>query len=100
VDVSILLRRRNKIITGIDGRRVQGGREEGERKKEGTGSGIGRVKREVQRVREMNRNMWQNWGRALESPRCKGSEKFSGPNRDDISQNAQQREDRTCRDHL
>ena len=65
VDVSILHRKGNKIITGGPGRegpqRERGrGVEKGE-----TGSGMRMDKREVQRARKLNRNMWQygmrNW---------------------------------------
>jgi hypothetical protein len=55
VEVSMLLRRGNKII--MRGRGKKGsGRERGEGEK-GVGSGMGRNKREVQRVRKINRNM-------------------------------------------
>jgi hypothetical protein len=41
------------------------------------------------------------WGEEpLKSPRCQGSERFPGPNRDDINRNTQQRGDRTWRDHF
>jgi hypothetical protein len=52
VNASILHRRGDKIITGGRGREgeMRGG-------KRGTGSGIGRDRREVQRVRKLNRNM-------------------------------------------
>ena len=56
VYASILLRRGNKIITEDRGRKVPGGREVREGKK-GAGSGIGRDRRQVQRVRKSNRNM-------------------------------------------
>ena len=43
-----------------------------------------------------NSSRWKQ----LESPRCQGSKRFPGLNRDDISWNAQQREERTYRDHI
>jgi hypothetical protein len=51
MDASILHRRGNKIITVGRGKGNQGGREEGKGKR-GAGSGIGRDRREVQRVRK------------------------------------------------
>jgi hypothetical protein len=56
--VSILHRRGNKIITGGRGR--EGGswrKREGRGKKNRGRAGIGRNRREVQRVRKHNRNM-------------------------------------------
>ena len=41
-----------------------------------------------------------NWGQPLESQRCQECKRFLGLNRDDISQNIQQRVDRTGRDHI
>jgi len=55
VDASILLRRGNKIIMGGRGREGPW-RERGGRGKGGAGSGMGRDRRAVQRVRKMNRN--------------------------------------------
>jgi hypothetical protein len=66
VDASILHRRGNKIITR--GREKEGpGKEKGGGgKKRGTESRVGRDKREVQRVRKLNRGTQQwrigNWG--------------------------------------
>jgi hypothetical protein len=56
VNASILHRRGNKIITGG---RERGGpeRERGEERKKWAGSGIGRDRGEVHRVRKSNRNM-------------------------------------------
>ena len=55
VDTSFLLRRENKIIMGGRGRTWEG---EGKgRKKRGAGSGVGGDRREVQKVRKLNRNM-------------------------------------------
>jgi hypothetical protein len=57
VDASILHRRGNKIITGGRGRE-RPGRERIEcRENGGSGSGIGRDGRDVQRVEKSNRNM-------------------------------------------
>jgi hypothetical protein len=58
VDESILHRGENKIITGDRGREDLRGRVDGEEKR-GAGSGIGRDRRQVQRVRILNRNMLQ-----------------------------------------
>ena len=57
VDSSILHRTGNKMITG--GRKMGGpGRQRGGReKKVGPGTGTGRDRREIQRVRKMNKNM-------------------------------------------
>jgi hypothetical protein len=45
---------------------------------------MGQDRREVQRVRKLNRNVQQwgmrNWGQPLESPRCQGSKRLPGPN--------------------
>jgi hypothetical protein len=56
VDASILHRTGNKIITGGGGRK-RPGRETGGEGKSRAGTGIGRNRREVQRVRKLNRNM-------------------------------------------
>jgi hypothetical protein len=41
------------------------------------------------------------WGIGeVENPRCQGPKRFSGPNRDNISWNTQQRGERTCWDHI
>jgi hypothetical protein len=56
VDASILHRRGNKLITQGRGRKRPGRQIKGEGKR-GTGSGIRRDRREVQRVRKSNRNM-------------------------------------------
>ena len=57
--------------------------------KNGARPGIGRDRRKVQKVRKLNRNMYQwgieNWGYPLESPRLQGSQKLPGPNRNDLS---------------
>ena len=56
MDASILLRRDSKIMLG--GRGIEGpGRERGVGGKIGAGSGMGRDRRVVQRVRNMYRNM-------------------------------------------
>ena len=57
MDASIQLRRGNKIITGGRGREGLG-RERGRGRKRGTASHLGIVRREVQRVRKLNRNMY------------------------------------------
>ena len=54
VDVSNPLRRGNKIITGERGKDLGGKGERGN--KEVLGIGMGRDRREVQRVRRVNRN--------------------------------------------
>jgi hypothetical protein len=55
VDISVLLRRGNKIITGVrKGGNLRGIEGKGER---GAGLGMGRNSREVCRVRKMNQNM-------------------------------------------
>jgi hypothetical protein len=64
VNASVLLRRRKKILTGGIGREGSGresGREQGRAGKWGAGSGMGRDRREVGRVRKLNRTMEQ-WG--------------------------------------
>ena len=55
MDTSILLRRESKIITGGRGRK--GSRRERGIGREGEGSGMGRDRKEVQRVRNLSRNM-------------------------------------------
>jgi hypothetical protein len=58
VDTSTLHRRGNKIITGGRGREAGSWRKrEGRGKKNRGRAGIGRNRREVQRVRKHNRNM-------------------------------------------
>ena len=65
VDVSVLLRRGNKIISGSRGKE-RGGRDKGGEEKRGAGSGVGGNGRDVQRVRKLNRGVYQwgmgNWG--------------------------------------
>ena len=56
VDASILHRTGNKTITGGRGREGPG-REREEGGKREAGSGVGRDRREVQRVKKLNRNI-------------------------------------------
>jgi hypothetical protein len=55
VDTSILYRMGNKIITEARGR--EGGKEGGGEEKGEAETGIGRGRREVQRIRKLNRNI-------------------------------------------
>jgi hypothetical protein len=57
VDASILLRRKNKIITGGRGREGPGREREGGRGREVARSSMGSDRREVQKVRKFNRNI-------------------------------------------
>ena len=52
-----LHRRENKLITGSRWMEVTGREKEGEGKKEGTGLGIGKDRRQVLRVRKSKKNM-------------------------------------------
>jgi len=45
-----------KLLQGVEGGRELGGREDAERKRT-VGTSIGRDRKEVQRVRKLNRNM-------------------------------------------
>ena len=56
MNASILHGRANKIITGNRGRKGPG-REKAGGKKRGTGPGMGRDRKEDQRVRKLNINM-------------------------------------------
>jgi hypothetical protein len=55
VDASVLFRRGNKIING--GRGMETLKRERRGREKGTGSGVGGDRREVQRLRKLNRNM-------------------------------------------
>ena len=59
MDVSGLLRRGNKIITGDRGREGFGRKKGGGKDRNGEKSGVGVECGDIQRIRKLNRGVWQ-----------------------------------------